>query len=243
MPCRKETILPWGVVLAMCLAVDSHAQFQNQQRATGINTGTGFGTQQGGFGAQPGFGSQNRGGGVGSQFGQQGIGQRGGFGQNAGQRARAGSAEAMAQVFENLNNQQRRQLVNNFNIENLNQMREGQTQGGRQRRSYGSVRVSIRPAFRVTPIDPTRLAPMLQSNLEASIELEGGTSTPIVNMEGRVATLSGTASDEHESAVLEKMLSLQPGVAEVDNRLVVASTESVERGIPGPTLPTPPPVE
>lgn len=236
------------VVLMMalsCLALtmsEAVAQLQNDNRNQnlGLNSG-GLGSLQTGFGNQGG----NRAGGQGlGQRNNQGI-QGGILGQNNANQPRAGSAEAMARSFENMGGREQARAQANLNrfIENLNQMRDSQNQGRGQRRSYAPVKVRIRPAFQVTPIDPKVFESELQTRMAKSLEVSESTAAMQVTLANQVATISGTVPDEHERQVLAKILSLQPGVARVENRLVVTDGKESEGNEIEFRLPTPPPVE
>lgn len=228
---------------------EAFAQFQinNRQQFGGLSTGA-FGVQQGGLGAQPrGIGSQG-GIGRGSQFGQRGIGGgRGqgigqGFGQGFRQQARAGSAQAVSNFFESLGGRQQQTANINRFVENLNELRDSQSQQRGQQRNYAPVRVRIRPAFSVAPIDPAVMEPALKAQLERSLEISGSTARARVTYQAGLATITGTVEEDHEREVLEKMLALQPGVRQVDNQLVVEESVPVMRRLDS-GLPTPPPVQ
>ena len=233
----------FAVVASFAFAsCDAVAQLQNNNRNQNAGlSNNGLGTMQTGFGNQAG----NRGGGLGLGL-QNNQGNQGGvMGLNNANQPRAGSAEAMAQSFENMGGRQQARAQANLDrfIENLNQMRDSQSQARGQRRSYAPVKVRIRPAFKVTPIDPMVLETKLQARMDKSLEVSKSTATMQVTLNNRVATISGTAPDEHERKVLAKILALQPGVSRVDNRLVVTAGESSGSKQIDFRLPTPPPVE
>ncbi len=213
----------------------AQGQFQaNNRFQTGIPGAAGvgadnnqFGNSQNGFGRQGGFGQ--------NQFGQQG--QPGAFGQGGLQQAAPGSAEAMRNAFQNMSGRQRRRATFDFVVESLNEMRDQRRERRERRRRPDAIRIRIRPAFTVAPVDATQLGADLKDNLDKSIELQGSSAVADVTLEGGRATLTGTVADDHEGAVLARMLSMQPGVSDVDNQLVVQSLQTEAPSSPEPVLP------
>jgi hypothetical protein len=205
-------------------------QRENQQRTTGTqNTGVFGGGQQGGglTGQQSGaFNSLQQGSTRGSQFGQ---GQQPGIGQtNNRQSGFVGSdAQDMTNSFGNMSGRQRRGAMFDMMVENLNDMRDSQRQRGR-RRPLDPVRVQLRPSFNYPQLESRQVLVTLQSNLTRSSDLLGFVA-PRVELDGRIATVSGSVPNEHERAVIAKMIAMQPGVSNVENLLtidpVVAATD------------------
>ncbi|MCH7752465.1 MAG: hypothetical protein IH898_09970 [Planctomycetes bacterium] len=201
-------------------------QFQrdNQQRNLGgQNTGVFSGGQQGGAvtGRQSSaFNSVQQGSARGSQFGP---GQQPGIGTtNTRQRGFVGSdAQDMRNSFENMSGSQRRRVMFDSVVENLNQMRESNRQRDRRRRSPDPIRVQLRPSFDYPQLESRQVAVTLQSNLTRALDLQGLVA-PRVELDGRTATVSGSVPNEHERAVIERMLALQPGVSIVKNLLTIA---------------------
>jgi osmotically-inducible protein OsmY len=105
-----------------------------------------------------------------------------------------------------------------FMIENLNDMRESRGRDGRD--NAPPVRVKLRPAFD-TPLSTMRqISVDLQSRVASSVE-DLGVADSRITMEGRTLTLEGKVATEHQRALVEKMVSLEPGVSSIDNRLTV----------------------
>lgn len=195
---------------------------QGGQSAFGGGGQGGRGQSRGGAG----YGANAFGGGAGmggAGFG--GVGQQG-VGNNqlgpAGQDAFIGNDAAQTQnFFRNLNGGQRRTAMFDFMIENLNDMRD---RGGRGngRDNAPPVRVKLRPAFETPLGTMQQLSTDLQSRLSSSVSDLGVTNSRIT-MEGRTLTLEGTVATKHQRDLVEKMVSLEPGVSIVENRLVVDS--------------------
>lgn len=172
-------------------------------------------------GGQGGFGSGSTGGGAfgGSAFG--GMGQQGGSNQLAsGQDAFIGNdAQQTQNFFQNLNGRQRRTAMFDFMIENLNDMRDRGGRSGGDNRTP-PVRVKLRPAFE-TPLGTVQqVRTETQTRLSSSLT-DLGVYDSRISMDGRTLTLEGTVASEHHRSLAEKMVSLEPGITEVDNRLTV----------------------
>lgn len=237
-----QYLLRTSLVSLVCYAMFASicaAQGRNQFGQGGAGGAVGMGQQgQSGFGSggQAGRG-QSRGGGAGygqnafggaaggNAFGgagfggtgpqatgnnQAGVGPQGGF--------LGGDAAQTQNFFRNLNGGQRRTAVFDYMIENLNDMRESRGRDGRD--SAPPVRVKLRPAFD-TPLGTMQQVSVdLQSRLASSVDSLGVTD-PRITMDGRTLTLQGKVATEHQRALVEKMVSLEPGVTTIDNQLTV----------------------
>lgn len=235
---QKIISLLTACLVLVAVSHQARAQFQNnRQQFNGLNTG--FGVQQRVGGGVPGGGQISQ-----PSDRQSGLGQGGGLGQNTNQQPQAGSAEAMRNAFENMSGRERRRATFDFVVESLNEMRESRERRDRRQRAPDPVRVRIRPAFSVAPIDPEILAADLQAGLDQSLRIHEVVANAQVTVDGQIATISGSVTDERERAVLAKMLSLQPGIEAVQNRLVVRKPVSETLSSPAElVLPTPPPPE
>jgi hypothetical protein len=197
--------------------------------SSGFGGGSGFGS--GGFGS--GMGSSGFGGGFGSSgmgggFGSSGLGGNG-FGQNSfgnnqqgGQNFVGRDSSDMASVFN--------QLGRNSNqfFQQLNR-----TMGGNRNRRGNSqeenaallVRVRLDVAFDHPRTQPTVVAAAVRGRLETLLARRNITA-PDVEMVGDTVVLRGVAATESQRLVIEKLVSLEPGVAEVDNQMTVANEPS-----------------
>ena len=213
-------------VAACCLmsAPEVYGQSQrfDEQRGPGNQRGGGqnFDTFSGGQQGAVTFGPQGQQGAArGQQFGPD---QRPGLGQpNPQQQGFVGNdAQDMRRGFENMSGRQRRRVMFDMMVENLNEMRDRRRERDQRRRRPDPVRVRLRPSFNYTPLESRQVAVTLQSHLARSSDLTGIVA-PRVELEGRTATVSGFVPSEHERAVIAKMIALQPGVSEVENLLTV----------------------
>ena len=215
-------------VAACCLfsVPEACGQFQrdNQQsNLGGQNTGVFSSGQQGGAltGQQSGaLNSRQQGLTSGQQFGP---GQQPGIGRtNTRQRGFVGSdAQDMRSSFENMTGTQRRNVMFDSVVENLNQMRQSNNQRDRRRQRPDPIRVQLRLSFDYPRLESRQVAVTLQSNLTRALDLQGLVA-PRVELDGGTATVSGSVPNEHERAVIERMLALQPGVSNIENLLTIA---------------------
>lgn len=224
-------------LVSSCLiwAPEASGQYQrnNQQGGFGSQQGGGRNTSffSGGQQGTQGIGSSQQGGAFrGGQQGQFGGGQFGPGQQQGLQGANGnqsgfvgGDAQDMRSAFENMGGRERRRVMFDFMVENLNQMRDRRAERNARRRQPDLVRVQLRAPSNLPLMDSQQVAVTLQSNLTRSLELQGLTA-PRVELDGRTATVSGAVVSDHERAVIEKMIALQPGVSQVENLLTVDPT-------------------
>jgi hypothetical protein len=201
---------------------------------SGFGSG-GFGSGMGSSGLGGGFGSSGFGGGgfgssgmSGGGFGSSGLGGSG-FGQNSfGNNQQGGQAFVgrdsgdMASVFN--------QLGRNSNqfFQQLNR-----TMGGNRNRRTSSqgenaalvVRVRLDVAFDHPQVRPAVVATAVRGRLE-TVLARRNIVAPEVEMNGDTVVLHGVAASESQRLVIEKLVSLEPGVAEVDNQMTVATEPS-----------------
>lgn len=96
------------------------------------------------------------------------------------------------------------------------------TQGNRSR--YGQSSVSVQPTLSLGfdyagPVVPN-LATKLASRLKTSAVATAALPVQVQVLDG-TATLTGTVASDHERALAEQLLALEPGVRRVDNQLSV----------------------
>jgi hypothetical protein len=105
------------------------------------------------------------------------------------------------------------------------------------------IRVELEVAFDAPRLAPATIATNLQTRL-SKILAEHNIASPNVTIEGDTAVLTGVADSESQRLVLEKLVSLEPGVRQVRNEMIV-SAPPVAPELPAlPALPVPPqPVE
>lgn len=197
-----------------------------QTGRSAFSNSAGRGQSRGGRG---GFGSGAFGG---SAFGTPGAGQA--FGNNQfGPVVPGGflgvNATQTQNFFRNLGGGQRRTTNIDFTIENLNEMRD---RGGRG--SSGDytppVRVKLRPAFEVPSATVQQMSADLRSRLTMNAE-EMGVADAQFSIDGRTIVLEGNVATEHQRALVEKLVSLEPGVTQVDNRLRVDASLAQQDGV------------
>lgn len=97
----------------------------------------------------------------------------------------------------------------------------------RNRRSAYRSSHTLTPAFEIPPADADYRVQKVENRMRWLTHAEerlGAADLDIQWLEGR-ALLTGTVRKERDLRLLEQMLLLEPGVREVDNRLVLASEE------------------
>ena len=123
-------------------------------------------------------------------------------------------------------NQRRRQFLD-FQIEDLNQQRRSQRRGQGRGQDKPEVRVQLRPRFQYERLSTEAVASNLQMSL-TSILQERNVSLPQVELADRIATLRGTVSDAEQGELIEKLVSMEPGVSRVVNLLEVDQPEELQ---------------
>jgi hypothetical protein len=180
--------------------------------------GTGYGNNAVGGMGGAGFGSQNGAGGFAGGQGQQqpafgnnqaGVAPNGGF---------IGGAQDTQNFFRAMNGQRQRTAMFDSMIENLNEMRE--TRGNSGSEQTPPVRVQLRPAFETPLRTIVRMNADVQTRVIATAT-DLGVTDPQITMDGRTLTLEGRVKTAHDRELVEKLISLEPGVTEIDNRLMV----------------------
>jgi len=128
-------------------------------------------------------------------------------------------AQQLRDQFNNRNQGQARRAMFDFAIESLNEMRESRRQQRSGRNQRPSVRVQLRPLFTV----PQRSASELtaQASLQFSKALPTTVVASQISVQGGIATLTGRVKSEYDKRLAAKLLSLQPGILQVDNRLII----------------------
>jgi osmotically-inducible protein OsmY len=251
----RHTLPIWLITALLAgTTASAWAQFQGGGGGTGFGGtsggGNAFGTSSfGGSLGSSGFGSGNFGTtGLGSGFGSSGIGTGGGTGglgsssfggQGLGQSAYgtaqggqafvgrdSGDVQGMFDQIGRGSNQFFQQLNRTLGG-NQNRNR----QSGQQENAQLPVRVQLNVAFDQPRPQPSVLASTVRSRLERVLAGRS-IAAPEVEVVGDVVILRGTAESESQRLVIEKLVSLEPGVWLVDNQLTVADRH--------PTAPIPP---
>jgi len=233
----------WALLVVSCFALvasDACAQGRNgigsaQQGGLGQNVLGAFGAagQAGAGQSQLGLGQQAGG------LGQSGnIGGFGGQGSNLGRPPVGGQDVFVGSDAEQLRNQQqnprrRRRAMFDFAIESLNEMRESRRQRNSQRNRPPPVRVQLRPLFRVQQPTATELTTQVRTRLAAALPTTVGVSQ--ITVSGSTATIRGTVTSDYDRQLATKMLSLQPGISQVDNQLTIGQL-TIEQGQEAPLL-------
>ena len=246
----RHALLTWLTTAVLVgTTASAGAQGRTGQGGTGFggsSVGSGFGSSafgtssSGGSLGSTGFGSSGFGTtGLGSGFGTSGIGSSGfgtggsgssafgsqGFGQSAygaqgGQSFVGRDSGDMQGLFNQIgrgSNQFFQQL--NRTMGGGNQNRNRPT--GQQENAELPVRVQLNVAFDHARPRPSVLAATVRSRLE-QVLAGRNIAAPQVEVDGDTVILRGTAQSESQRLVIEKLVSLEPGVSTVENQLTIA---------------------
>lgn len=212
----------------------------------GMNSGFGGGMQSA-FGAGA-YGGSMMGGGFGGGMGGQqgGLGMPGGFGQQNGgyptQRNFVGRDSA--EVGRNFQGQFGGQgqfgqgqfgRRGNQQVQNFNDQRESQRRWRDQPTPPPAVRVQLRPAFDLPAVG---LTPEVQTGVQArvttALAARGAGAAEVAFAPGGVV-LTGTVASARDRLLVARLVSLEPGVGAIENRLAIAAPPAAPalQGPPG----------
>ena len=183
----------------------------------GGNFGNAFGSN--------GFGSGGGGLGGGGMGGQGFGGQQGMNGAEGGQNfiGRSGSdMQSMMKAMGEGSNQFFRQLNRT-----LGQGNRGRQNNQQQENAELPVRVRINLAFDGPTPAPTNLAATVEEHVDKICSAHK-IAAPNIEVDGGTVVLSGTAASDNQRLVIEKLVSLEPGVSQVLNQMTVAESSPAE---------------
>ena len=133
------------------------------------------------------------------------------------------SGDDVRQNFRNMGGRQRRDMMFDMMVDNLNEMRDSRRRRNRNNRPAPPVRVRFVPAFdsaAPTTTPAVGAAPKLNELL--AVRNLGDTQ---IEIDGRVATLTGTVTTDRSRRLAEQIVMLEPGIDWVENRLEVTPVE------------------
>ncbi len=197
--------------------------FGSSQFGGGGFGGGGFGSS--GFGSS-GFGNSGFGSSFGrsgnSSFGNSGFGNQSfGSGQYGGGQNFVGRDAADMQATFSQMGRAGAQYFNSMNrAMNHSNRRQRQTATTTQNPPQ-PMRVEVHVAFSTPQLAPSQLAEGIRTRL-TKILADHHMSQPILTLQGDTAVISGVAASEDERAVIEQLISLEPGVRAVQNEMTVA---------------------
>ena len=122
----------------------------------------------------------------------------------------------------------------------MNRGNQGRRNTSQEENMVLPVRVRLDVAFDRPAIQPTMVATNVRGRLEKML-IRRNIAAPGVEVSGDTVVLTGVAANEGQRLVIEKLVMLEPGVMNVDNRMTRAGPPPAE---PSPssaaTPPTPP---
>ncbi|HEY4235149.1 MAG TPA: BON domain-containing protein [Lacipirellulaceae bacterium] len=195
--------------------------------------GSGFGsgtTGFSGFGGSGFGGGSNFGGSFGNAFGSNGFGSGGG-GQGFGQGGQGGqqfigrSDTDMQSMMKNLgkNSNQFLQQLNRT----LGQGNRGKQPNQQKENVKLQVPVRLHVAFEGAPPQSTALATALHGHIDKLLAARK-IGEPDIEVDGDTVVLRGTAESDSQRLVIEKLVSLEPGVYRVSNQMTVAGSSPAD---------------
>jgi hypothetical protein len=218
-------------------------------------SGGGFGGSGGGFGGGGNFGSgtsgfsgfggsgfgggSNFGGSFGNAFGSNGFGSGGGggggqgFGQgmNGGQGGQGGQqfigrsdsdTQAMMKALGKNSNQFFQQMNRT-----LGQANRGKQANQQKANATLPVRVKLNVTFATAPPQSSALATALHGHIDKLL-IARKITAPEIEVDGDTVVLRGTAESDNQRLVIEKLVSLEPGVYQVSNQMTVAGSSPAD---------------
>ncbi|MDC0935508.1 BON domain-containing protein [Pirellulales bacterium] len=129
-------------------------------------------------------------------------------------------ADEVRENFDRTSRRAQQGVMFDMMLENLTEMRRSRRRWQEQQYEAPPVRIRFRPLFAVAVSPPAAVESAVQTTLDAALQAE--ISGARVTVQGRRATLEGTADTERMRKVAERMALLQPGISDVDNQIDVS---------------------
>jgi len=108
-----------------------------------------------------------------------------------------------------------------YSVENLNSQRASSRVSTSDRFKKPPIQVQLRPLFAVQQSSASELT------TRASVRLNKALPTTVagtqISVSDGIATIEGTVQSEYDRQLAAKILSLQPGISQVENRLTIES--------------------
>ena len=191
--------------------------------------GSGFGSGFGGGGMSGmggrGFGSSMGSGGFG---GMSGFGNQGGmYGGNMGGQNFVGRDAGDMQAVMNQMGRAGTQFFNTMNRNMSNRGNRNRRREDTEENTPPTVRVRLEVGFPQPPPAPSRIANNIRLRL-ARLAVDHSLGQPEVAVEGDTVVLRGVAANESQRQVLEKLISMEPGVRAVRNEMTVPTAPTAE---------------
>jgi BON domain len=213
---------------------------------SGLGGGSGFGSGTNGFSGFGGsaFGnSSSFGGSFGNAFGSNGFGSSGsggfggagmGGGQGFGQGGNGGQGGQQFIGRSDTDMQSMMKSLGKSSNQFFQQLNRSLGQGNRGRQISQQkenarlpVRVRLDVAFDAPRPQPSALAAAVHGHIDKLLALRK-MPVPGLEVDGDTVVLSGTAESDNQRLVIEKLVSLEPGVSQVLNQMTVAESSPVE---------------
>jgi BON domain len=239
-------------VTALLLAIPATSVAQGNRSLGGQNGGgNSFGSSLGGsgssFGSGLGGGGSSFGSGMGSGMGGSGFGSgmgsgMSGFG-NSGLGGLGGTGTTNQQGNQGFIGRDNSEMTSIFNQLGRNsnqffqQMNRNMGRGNRNRNTSQeenaalAVRVRLDVAFDRPQAQPAAVGTAVRGRLDKLLTRRN-IATPSVEVVGDTVVLRGVAKSESQRLVIEKLVSLEPGVMSVENQMTVAEEKPLSPPVP-----------
>lgn len=147
--------------------------------------------------------------------------QRGRIERTPGEQGMIGpNVENVREFIDELRGPQRQRPNIDMSVENINERRNSRRRRGRQN-PPPPVHVQFQPMFYFNPPSSSQVEYALQTRLNQLLGYENSQLIS-VSVNNRVAILRGNVGSEYARRLLEKVLKIEPGISQVDNKIVVA---------------------
>jgi osmotically-inducible protein OsmY len=133
-------------------------------------------------------------------------------------------ADAVREVFQELQGTERQRKNQDMSVENINERRNRRRQRSRQT-PPPPVHVQLQPRFDFYRPASAQVASKVQTSLNRLLKNRNAGSVS-VTLEQRVAVLSGKVRSEYERSLLEKLVKIEPGISRVENRIVIEANQT-----------------
>jgi len=124
------------------------------------------------------------------------------------------------QIRNNRDPRQSRRAMFDFAIDSLNEMRESRRRERSRQKKQPPVRVQLRPLFTSVQPSATELTAKVRNQLSRALPTNVAANTRI-SVSGSTARIEGTVGSDYDRRLAAKMISIQPGISQVDNRLTI----------------------
>ncbi len=160
------------------------------------------------------------------------IADRGSFEPMPDSQDRVGrSAENVRELLRMMRGIERQRRRTEKNIDNLNKTRRSRQKKQAQQNPPPPVHVHLQPSFSFHRAPPAKTARAMQARISRLLK-KRDTGSVHIELHGQTATLTGTVQSEYQQRLLETMVQIEPGIATVENLVVIEERLAAPRLAP-----------